>query len=145
MKMNVLSAGSEDSCICDFNWRIIAESLTELSRRQHCRMSAACDSRRMTLVLFRTRRRDECFEAEGRCGRRVRKSRQKEAAGAAGAGLMQIEWSERGCRSSRESSGPVEEKPTHLCKDEVDGRSEPRRGEEEDVWVATETHFGETL
>ena len=27
-------------------------------------------------------------------GRRVRKSRQKEAAGAADAGLMQIEWSE---------------------------------------------------
>ena len=46
--MNVLSAGSEDSCICDFNWRIIAESLTELSRRQHCRISAACDSGRMT-------------------------------------------------------------------------------------------------
>ena len=35
-------------------------------------------------------------EAEGRRGRRVRKSRQKEAAGAADAGLMQIEWSERG-------------------------------------------------
>jgi hypothetical protein len=29
-------------------------------------------------------------------GRRVRKSRQKEAAGAADAGLMQIEWSEGG-------------------------------------------------
>ena len=28
--------------------------------------------------------------------RRVRKSRQKEAAGAVGAGLMQIEWSEGG-------------------------------------------------
>jgi len=29
-------------------------------------------------------------------GRRVRKSRQKEAGGAAGAGVMEIEWSERG-------------------------------------------------
>ena len=35
-------------------------------------------------------------EAEGRRGRRVRKSRQKEAAGAADAGVMQIEWIERG-------------------------------------------------
>jgi hypothetical protein len=50
-------------------------------------------------------------------GRRVRKSRQKEAAGAADAGLMQIEWSE-GWRSSRESSRPVEEEPVPLCKDE---------------------------
>ena len=31
--------------------------------------------------------------AEGMRGARVRKSRQKEAAGAADAGLMQIEWS----------------------------------------------------
>jgi len=46
--------------------------------------------------------------------RRVRKSRQKEAAGAADPGLMQIEWSGRGCRSSRR----VEEQPTHLCQDE---------------------------
>jgi hypothetical protein len=30
--------------------------------------------------------------------RRVRKSRQKEAAGAADAGLMQIEWGERGVK-----------------------------------------------
>jgi hypothetical protein len=34
--------------------------------------------------------------AEQRIGARVRKSRQKEAAGAADAGLMQIEWSEGG-------------------------------------------------
>jgi hypothetical protein len=49
-----------------------------------------------TLVLFRTRRRDECGRLKESVGRRVRKSRQKEAAGAADAGLMQIEWSERG-------------------------------------------------
>jgi len=48
----------------------------------------------MTLVLFRTRRRDECLRPKEGVGRRVRKSRQKEAAGAADAGLMQIEWSE---------------------------------------------------
>ena len=53
-------------------------------------------SSQMTLVLFRTRRRDECSRLKEGVRRRVRKSRQKEAAGAADAGLMQIEWSERG-------------------------------------------------
>ena len=47
----------------------------------------------MTLVLFRRRARGELSGAEQRIGARVRKSRQKEAAGAADAGLMQIEWS----------------------------------------------------
>ena len=51
---------------------------------------------RVTLVLFRTRRRDECSRLKEGVRRRVRKSRQKEAAGAADAGLMQIEWSKRG-------------------------------------------------
>jgi len=54
------------------------------------------DCGRMTLVLFRTRRRDECSRLKEGVRRRVRKSRQKEAAGAAGAVLMQIEWSKRG-------------------------------------------------
>jgi hypothetical protein len=49
---------------------------------------------RVTLVLFRRRARGELSGAEQRIGARVRKSRQKEAAGAADAGLMQIEWSE---------------------------------------------------
>jgi hypothetical protein len=48
----------------------------------------------MTLVLFRTRRRDECSRLKEGVRRRVRKSCQKEAAGAADAGLMQIECSE---------------------------------------------------
>jgi hypothetical protein len=39
----------------------------------------------MTLVLFRTRRRDECSRLKAGVRRRVRKSRQKEAAGAADA------------------------------------------------------------
>jgi hypothetical protein len=50
----------------------------------------------ITLVLFRTRRRDECSRLKEGVRRRVRKSRQKEAAGAADAVLMQIEWSKRG-------------------------------------------------
>jgi hypothetical protein len=45
-------------------------------------------------VLFRRRALGEQNGAEQRIGARVRKSRQKEAAGAADAGLMQIEWSE---------------------------------------------------
>ena len=49
---------------------------------------------RVTLVLFRTRHRDECSRLKESVRRRVRKSRQKEAAGAADAGPMQIEWSE---------------------------------------------------
>jgi hypothetical protein len=48
----------------------------------------------MTLVLFRRRALGEQCGAEQRWGARVRKSRQKEAAGAADAVLMQIEWSE---------------------------------------------------
>ena len=47
----------------------------------------------MTLVLFRRRALGEQSGAEQKVGARVRKSRQKEAAGAADAGLMQIEWS----------------------------------------------------
>ena len=72
----------------------------------------------MTLVLFRMRRRDEYSRVKKGVRRRVRKSRKKEAAGAADAGLMQIEWSEQGCRSSREWSRPVEQKSGHLGKGE---------------------------
>jgi hypothetical protein len=89
----------------------------------------------MTLVLFRTRRRDECSKLIGGVRRRVRKSRQKEAAGAADAGLMQIEWSEAeglklagvGKAAGVAAGAPVQGR--------VDGRSEPRWGEEEDVRV----------
>ena len=49
---------------------------------------------RVTLVLFRRRAPGELSGAEQRVGARVRKSRQKEAAGEADAGLMQIEWGE---------------------------------------------------
>jgi hypothetical protein len=51
---------------------------------------------RVTLVLFRTRRRDRCSRLKEGERRRVRKRPQKEAAGAADAGLMQIERSEGG-------------------------------------------------
>ena len=45
-------------------------------------------------MLFRRRALSEPSGAERTVGARVRKSRQKEAAGAADAGPMQIEWSE---------------------------------------------------
>ena len=45
-------------------------------------------------MLFRRRALGERCGAEQEDRARVRKSRQKEAAGAADAGLMQIEWSE---------------------------------------------------
>ena len=45
-------------------------------------------------MLFRRRALGKQCGAEQRIGARVRKSRQKEAAGAADAVLMQIEWSE---------------------------------------------------
>ena len=76
--------------------------------------------------------------------RRVRKSRQKEAAGAADAGLMQIEWSEEWCRSSRESSRAVEEESAHLRKDE--SMAEVSRGpDRKKMSRGMEPDFGETL
>ena len=47
---------------------------------------------RVTLVLFRRRAPVSSVERHRRTGARVRKSRQKEAAGAADAGVMEIEW-----------------------------------------------------
>jgi len=67
--------------------------------------------------------------------RRVRKSRQKEAAGAADAGLMQIEWSEA---EGLKLAGVVKAAEVAACapvQRRVDGRSERRGGQEEDVWV----------
>ena len=67
--------------------------------------------------------------------RRVLKAVQEEAAGAADAGVMQIEWSERGgveVRGVVKAGGGV---AGARAPRGVDGRSEPRRGQEEDVWV----------
>ena len=51
-------------------------------------------------------------------GARVRKSRQKEAAGAADAGLMQIEWSEGEVLKLTGVGREVEERPASVCKRE---------------------------
>jgi hypothetical protein len=67
--------------------RCLKENLDELRIERVC-------YERVTLVLFRRRALGEQSGAEQRIGARVRKSRQKEAAGAADAGLMQIEWRE---------------------------------------------------
>jgi hypothetical protein len=48
------------------------------------------------------------------------------------------------CRSSRESSRPVEEEPGHLCKDEA--MAEVSLGSDrKKMSGVTETHVGETL
>ena len=62
----------------------------------------------MTLVLFRMRRRAEGSTLKEGVRRRVRKSRQKEAAGVADAGVMQIVWSERGVQKFAGSVKAVE-------------------------------------
>jgi len=51
--------------------------------------------------------------------RRVRKSRQKEAAGAADAVLMQIEWRERGLLKLSGCSMSVAEEPTRMDQGEA--------------------------
>ena len=77
--------------------------------------------------------------------RRVRKSRQKEAAGAADAGLMQIEWSERGVEKFAGVVKAVEVAAVAPAQRRVDGRSEPRPEPERRCVGGTERHFGETL
>src|SRR5947208_13528846 len=92
------------------------------------------DPCRMTLVLFRTRRRDECTRLREGVRRRVRKSRQKEAAGAADAGLMQIEWSEGEVLKFAGVVKAVERDSTQTCKDDLlDEMS--LGGDRKDVWV----------
>ena len=72
-------------------------------------------------------------ERKLKIGARVRKSRQKEAAGAADAGLMQIEWSEArgvevgGSRSGR--SGVAAGAP--MRRSELMAESEHRQEQEE--------------
>ena len=93
------------------------------------------DSGRVTLVLFRTRRWDECSRLKEGVRGRVRKSRQKEAAGAAGAVLMQIEWSEA---EGLELAGVVKAAGVAAgasVQRRVDGRRESRRGQEEEIQV----------
>ena len=86
-------------------------------------------------MLFRTRRRDERSRLKEGVRRRVRKSRQKEAAGAADAGLMQIEWSEA---EGLKLAGVVKAAGVAAgasVQRRVDDRREPRRGQEEEVRV----------
>ena len=84
-------------------------------------------------MLFRTRRRDEYLRLKEGVGRRARKSRQKEAAGAVDAGLMQIEWGKRGVlkagRGVKASGGGERRRAPRR----VAVRSDPARRREE-VW-----------
>ena len=79
--------------------RGLKENLDELRIERVCRS-------RVTLVLFRTRRRDDCSRLKEGVGVAFEKAVRRKPL--ADAGVMQIEWSEEGCRSSRESSRPLE-------------------------------------
>ncbi len=61
----------------------------------------------------------ECSGLKEGVRRRVRKSRQKEAAGAVDAVLMQIEWSERGLLKLSGCSMSVAEEPTRMDQGEA--------------------------
>ncbi len=84
----------------------------------------------MTLVLFRRRALGEQCGAEPRSGARVRKSRQKEAAGAADAGLMQIEWSEGEVLKLAGVGTEAEEEVRERVGARIDGRKRCERGRE---------------
>jgi hypothetical protein len=77
-------------CSGDFA-RITSTELTSIGSAIALDLSALA---RVTLVLFRRRALGQQCAAEQGWGARVRKSRQKEAAGGADAVPMEIEWSE---------------------------------------------------
>ncbi|PYV68714.1 MAG: hypothetical protein DMG97_24020 [Acidobacteria bacterium] len=77
---------------------------------------------RITLVLFRRRPRDECSRLKEGVRRRVRKSRQKEAAGAADAGLMQIGWIDGEVLKLDGVATEAEEEVHESVRARIDGR-----------------------
>ena len=88
---------------------------------------------RVTLVLFRRRALGERSGAEQRIEARVRKSRQKEAAGAADAGLMQIEWSEGEVLKLTGVGTDVEEEVQECVVARIDGGRRCRKGRAEGI------------
>jgi hypothetical protein len=68
--------------------------------------------------------------AERKAGARVRKSRQKEAAGAADADLMQIEWSEAEVLKLAGDGTVAEEEVGEVVGTRVNGRKRCERGRE---------------
>ena len=81
-------------------------------------------------MLFRRRARGELSGAEQRIGARVRKSRQKEAAGAADAVLMQIEWSEAEVLKLAGVGTEAEEEVRERVGARIDGGKRWERGRE---------------
>jgi hypothetical protein len=79
---------------------------------------------------FSEARPGEQSGAEQRIGARVRKSRQKEAAGAADAGLMQIEWSEAEVLKLAEVGTEAEKEVRERMGPGVDGRRRCESGRE---------------
>ena len=72
----------------------------------------------MTLVLFRTRRRDECSRLREVWGVAFEKAVRRKPLARRTRDLCKLNGASQGCRSSRGSSKPVEEEPAHLCKGE---------------------------
>jgi hypothetical protein len=70
------------------------------------------------------------LERNNKVGARVRKSRQKEAAGAADAGLMQIEWSEAEVLKLAGVGMEAEEEVRERVGASIDGRKRCDRGRE---------------
>ena len=79
-------------------------------------------------MLFRRRARGEQSGAEQKVGARVRKRRQKEAGGAADAGLMQIEWSEGEELKLTGVGTEVEEEVHERVGVRIDGRRGCKKG-----------------
>ncbi len=81
-------------------------------------------------MLFRRRAVGEQGGAEQRIGARVRKSRQKEAVGAADAVLMQIEWSEAEVLKLVGVGTEAEEEVRERVGARIDGGKRWERGRE---------------
>ena len=86
-------------------------------------------------MLFRRRARGEQSGAEQKVGARVRKRRQKEAGGAADAGLMQIEWSEGEVLGLAGVSTEVEERAGEGVEARIDIRKRCDREREVGIGV----------
>jgi hypothetical protein len=87
---------------------------------------------KLTFIALRPQRRalGELSGAEQWVGARVRKSRQKEAAGAADAGVMQIEWSEGEVLKLAGVGTEAEEGAREGVGARIDGRKRWDRGRE---------------
>ena len=69
-------------------------------------------------MLFRTRRRDECSRLKEGGGVAFEKAVRRKPLARRTRDLCKLNGGSKGCKSSRESTGPVQKEPVDLCKDE---------------------------